>query len=262
MFDFGVHQGSSLLGASAADHSLRLIPMVATAHGREQSVVWDVCQHWQRMGYPTLVLDGSSMETDAEPGLADLLEHSLWIDRATDRAADNASSVAVLPAARGLYTLRKNAGALQVLNSLFRRYAVVVLYAPLDTLASPLLEWSGTVPLVVLGSGAAGVVEGYQQLKALAVNGGVSALVAGIVSSDAAASVVKSQLQRVCACASDHLSSAPRTMAVDPLRPTDMQRLALALLESAGTLASAGSPSAGLLWSTIAAPAAAPLSSH
>lgn len=262
MFDFGVHQGSSLLGASAADDSLRLIPMVATPDGREQSVVWDVCQHWQRMGYPTLVLDGSSMETDAEPGLADLLEHSLWIDRAADRVADSPSSVAVLPAARGLYTLRKNAGALQVLNSLFRRYAVVALYAPLDTLASQLLEWSGIVPLVVLGSGTAGVVDGYRQLKALAVNGGVNALVAGTVTPDATASAVKSQLQRLCACASDHLRSAPRTMVVDPRRPADMQRLALALLESAGTLAPAGPQSAGLPWTSIAAPAAAPLSSH
>lgn len=260
MLDFGRHQGSSLLGAQAADDSLRLVPMVA--NGDEQSVMWDVCQHWQRLGYPTLVLDGCSVETAAEPGLAELLEHSLWIDGGSDRTADPVSSVAVIPAARGLETLKATAGALHALYPLFRRFAVVVLYAPLDVLAAPLLANSGAVPLLVMKSGSAGVIEGYQQLKALALHAGVNALVAGNVTPDVKAAAVHSQLQRLCACAHDHLRRTPRTMAVNPHHPADLQRLALALLEGAATIASSGSQTAALPWTFTAAQSAAPLSSH
>lgn len=262
MLDFGVHQGSSLLVAQAADDSLRLIPVLATPEGREQSVVWDVCQQWQRLGYPTLVLDGSSMETDDEPGLADLLEHAIWIDPAADPATGGTSSIAVVPAARGLSQLRTQEGALRLLNPLFRRYAIVVLYAPLDVLASALLEHTAAVPLLMLKNGSPGVVDAYRHLKALALHAGVNALVAGTLTPDADAAVVQAQLQRLCGCAMDHLRRVPRTMAVDTHRPADMQRLALALLENAATLASVGPQGAALPWVITAAQAAAPLSSH
>ena len=79
-----------------------------------------------------------------------------------------------------LHPLAKPLVFLLCLLPLFRAYAAVVLFAPPE-LAAPLLRGSASVPLVLPGPGAQGMVRSYRQIKHLALHAGVRCTVAAIV---------------------------------------------------------------------------------
>lgn len=254
MLEFGIHQGTSLCGA--LDHDLlRLIPVASTSGEAERDLVWDICAHLQRMGYPTMVLDGWSRETVSAPGLADLLDQARWGSVPVGTASNDHESLAVLPAAQGLAKLnrlsamRGNDHAFQKLHSFFRRYALVVVYAPTETLAAELLEGSCAAPLIVMPDGGQGsVVNAYAQLKLLAMHAGLAATLACPVGLGSDGSAGRIHLDKLCQHAHARLGRAPRGTLVDVSRPADVQRLALALLERAVGLNDVGTPPA-IPWS-------------
>ncbi len=246
LLDTAIHQATGLQSL-AAQRELRLLPVVAQSDdGPWLELLWQLCSHLQRLGYPVVVLDGTALESGPSPGLAQLLGARPWpgAEKLNHEAADD-GSLAVLPAARGLAWLASQAElgqntALQRLQPLLRAYAAVVLYAPPEQLA-PLLLGSGSVPLVMTGPGAQGMVRSYRQLKHMALHAGLRCTVAAIVPSQSGiqprqTAEALATLQR---SAHKHLGQQVHTTTVSAARPQDIQGLALQLLENAPALDSA-----------------------
>ena len=211
-----------------------------TASGLE--TLWQICASLQRLGYPVVVLDGTAQESDDSPGLLHLLQHATWNDGASLNLGATASSLAVIPAAKGLQHLsRKASGStrspMESLLPCFRTYGLMVIHAPASTLG-PLLTHTATVPLVVMGSGAAGVMTSYKSLKQIALHTGLPCMVAALLHGNTAAERRKaqSQLMTLQACAERHLGGPIRTTTIATQNPQELQRLALQLLENAGTM--------------------------
>lgn len=244
MLSTNLHQGSSL-HSHTPEAQLQLIAVASDdTGGHTLETLWQVCSHLQRLGYPVIVLDGTAAESEEAPGLQDLLAHAPWGDSAfaLPGAGADAASLAVLPAAHGLHALAYHAAYLpqpvQALQPLFRQFALVVLYAPVATLASPLLAGSPIAPLLIMQPGKSGIVDSYKQLKHLALHGRLSGSVACVLhaSTPALKEQVGNQLHSLRQCAARHLGQPIATMAIDADNAHDMQRLALQLLESAGTI--------------------------
>lgn len=250
MLDFSFHQGASLYSHTPQDE-LRLVAVAssqADAYGLE--TLWQVCLHLQRLGYPVVVLDGTACETETSPGLQDLLAHAPWSDSIGPGSRVDASALAVLPAFLGLQSLSSNPRnlqqPLQALEPLFRRYALVVLYAPVSTLASPLLAGAMTAPLLIMTPGKSSVVNSYRQLKHLTLHAGLTGTVACMTRSHQSdqRSEGENSLRTLRQCASRHLGQQIRTTLIRADSPQDLQRLALQLMDNACTISAPGTATA------------------
>ena len=250
MLDFSFHQGASLYSHTPQDE-LRLVAVAnsqADAYGLE--TLWQVCLHLQRLGYPVVVLDGTAHETEVSPGLQDLLAHAPWSDSIGPGQSMDASALAVLPACLGLRNLSGNPKnlqqPLQALEPLFRQYALVVLYAPVSTLASPLLAGNMTAPLLIMTPGRSSMVSSYRQLKHLALHAGLTGTVACMTRSQQPGQRVLGErtLHSLRQCASRHLGQQIRTTLIRADSPQDLQRLALQLMENACTISAPGTATA------------------
>ena len=252
MLDIGLHQGSSL-HCHTPEVELRLATMVSqSGPGPALETLWQMCAHLRKLGYPVVVLDGTADESDDAPGLQQLLAHAPWAEGSVHGASAHASSLAVLPAMQGLHTLAFHGvhlqQPLQPLQALFRQYTLVVLYAPVVTLASPLLAGTTTTPLLVMPPGHSGVVDSYKQLKHLLVHAGMVGTVACVTphSTSAQRQQASEGLQALRQCAERHLGQHIGTTIIHADNPQDLQRLALQLLEKADTLSAPAYVSAAL----------------
>lgn len=239
-----LHQGAGLRDM-LAPQELRVLPVLSDSGSDvELETLWQLCAHLQRLGYPTVVLDGTALESDDAPGLQHLLGVSTWRDTAALHAAPGGNaSLAVVPAARGLAWLAaatRQGTALQQLQPLFRAYAVLVLYAPAPIQAT-LLHTSACVPLALTGPGAQGMVRCYQQLKHMALHAGLRCTVAAIhpPGSRTRPQHTTEALATLERSAQAHLGMHIHTTAVAAERPQDLQRLALQLLENGCTISDA-----------------------
>lgn len=211
-----------------------------TADGIE--TIWQMCASLQRLGYPVVVLDGTAQETENSPGLFHLMQQAPWNEGATMNAGTSSSSLAVIPANSGLQQLGRQADSsyappLDRLLAYFRAYGVLVLYAPASTLG-PLLTHTATMPLVLMGRGAAGVLGSYKTLKQIAVHTGLPCMVAALLRGTSASERARAQseLQTLQLCTQRHLGGTIQTTTIATQSPQDLQRLALQLLENAGTI--------------------------
>lgn len=259
MLDTGFHQAAGL-NSFTPQAQLRVLAVASqdrASSGLE--MLWQICANLQRLGYPVVVLDGTALETDEAPGLSHLLQ-APWNDGLD--AGASATSVAVLPAARGLAQLQRQAyseGAppLQGLLPYFRAYGMLVLHAPAGLLG-PLLTHTSTIPLAVMENGSAGVMACYKSLKQIATHSGLPCTVASVLQGDSAAERRKTlgALRTLQDCAERHLGGRVRTTTVSANKPHDVQRLALQLLENAGTISgSLGTLPSGSLKGFSGAPA-------
>lgn len=249
MLEFGFHQGAGL-SSHMPQNDLQLLAMASTqdANGGMETL-WQLCLHLQHLGYPVVVLDATAPETPRSPGLQQLLAHSA---RAQDMrpAASAANTLAVLPAKLGLQTLLQQAEPgqplLPLLQPLLRSYALVVLHAPIDVLASPLLDASLATPLILMLPGQNGVIATYRQLKLLALHAGLNGLVACMACSYPAQQLRLAQdsLESLRRCAMRYLGQQPHTTLIRADRPQELQRLALQWLENACTISAPGTFSA------------------
>ena len=242
MLDIGLHQGSSL-HCHTPEVELRLATMVSqSGHGPTLETLWQMCAHLRKLGYPVIVLDGTADESDDAPGLQQLLAQAPWGEGSLPGASAHASSLAVLPAMQGLRTLAFHGvhlqQPLQPLQALFRQYTLVVLYAPVVTLASPLLAGTTTAPLLIMSPGHSGVVDSYKQLKHLLVHAGIVGTVACVTPNSISMERQQASegLQALRQCAERHLGQHIGTTIIHADNPQDLQRLALQLLEKADTL--------------------------
>ena len=242
MLDIGFHQGAGL-HSFTPQTELRVLAVASqgnAATGLE--ALWQICASLQRLGYPVVVLDGTALETEDSPGLLHLLQQTPWNDGASMNMGATASSLAVIPAAKGLAHIGRetrgtHASPLQGLLPYFRTYGLMVLHAPASTLG-PLLTHTATTPLVVMGQGSAGVITSYKSLKQIAVHTGLPCMVAALLHGNTAAERRKTQsaLQTLQGCAERHLGGPVRTTTIASENPQDLQRLAVHLLENAGTI--------------------------
>lgn len=239
MFDIGLHQGSSL-HFHTPEVELRLATVVSQdGHGPALETLWQMCTHLQQLRYPVVVLDGTAEESDDAPGLQQLLAHAPWGESSMPGTGGHSSSLAVLPAAQGLRTLERQAAYLpQPLQALFRQYTLVVLYAPVSTLASPLLAGTTTTPLLLMSPGHSGVVESYKQLKHLLVHAGMVGTVACVTPNSISMQRQQASegLQALRQCAETHLGQHIGTTIIHADNPQDLQRLALQLLEKSDSI--------------------------
>ncbi len=235
--DTALHQAAGL-HSFTPEQQLRLLPVASQdgAGSMPLELLWQLCSSLQRLSYATVVLDGTARESERAPGLAQLLAGMAW----PGGAAAASTSLAVVPAAQGLAQLARRAqpGALAPLGTLLRSYALVVLYAPVELLA-PLLRGSASVPLVLMGPAAQGLVGAYRQLKHLALHAGPPACtVASIQPPDSRAPLAQTHeaLATLQRSAQNQLGLRTHTTAVAAGRAPDIQRLALQLLENACTM--------------------------
>ena len=244
MLDIGLHQASGL-HSFTPQAELRVVAVASQSHGGNGlETVWQMCASLQRLGLPVVVLDGTAQETEDSPGLLHVLEQAPWGEGTGPHASAHASaaSVAVIPAARGLQHLRHQAHAthcapLTRLLAYFRAYGMVVLHAPSATLG-PLLTHTTTTPLIVMEGGSAGVLASYRSIKQIALDTGLHCMVAALLRNDTMPQRRKTTaaLQTLQGCALRHLGSTVRTTVVATNSHQDIQRLALQLLENAGTI--------------------------
>lgn len=105
-------------------------------------------------------------------------------------------------------------------------------------LLAPLLTHTSTIPLAVMEGGSAGVLSCYKSLKHIATHTGLPCTVASVLQTDTPAErrKVLGALQTLQDCAERHLGGRVRTTTVSANNPHDVQRLALQLLENAGTI--------------------------
>lgn len=249
MLEFGFHQGAGL-SSHMPQNDLQLLAMASTQDTNGgMETLWQLCLHLQHLGYPVVVLDATAPENPRSPGLQQLLAHSA---RAQDMrpAAGATNTLAVLPAKLGLQTLLQQAEPgqplLPLLQPLLRSYALVVLHAPIDVLASPLLDASLATPLILMPPGQNGVIATYRQLKLLALHAGLNGLVACMARSYPAQQLRLAQdsLESLRRCAMRHLGQQPHTTLIRADRPQELQRLALQWLENACTISAPGTFSA------------------
>lgn len=242
MLDIGFHQATGLHGFTPQSE-LRMLAVASqdnSATGLE--ALWQICASLQRMGYPVVVLDGTAQETDQSPGLLHLLQQASWRNGIQPGLGTTASSLAVIPAAKGMLRMCREADRFEAtpLHSLlpyFRTYGLVVLHAPAATL-SHLLVHTATIPLVIMGEGSAGVMSSYKSLKQIALHTGLPCMVAALLrgATTAERRKTRSALLTLQRCAERHLGGPVRTTTIATQNPQDLQRLTLQLLENAGTI--------------------------
>ena len=226
------NQAWGLQGAAAwQDVQVGAVVHSETAPGAE--LLWPLSAQLQQLGYPVLVLDGCQTETAAAPGLRDLLAEPAW-QAAGLGPRPTQASVATLPAALGLRQLR----SLDALKAYTRRYAVVIVHAPVEQLA-PLLQGRTLRPLLPVDMQPRGMVRNYRQIKHLALHAGLSCIVAASTQAHEtfARRHAQAQMASLARCAQRHLRLAPLATHVDPRLPADMHRLALLFLAQAAALA-------------------------
>lgn len=247
MLEACFHQGAGL-HRFMPQARLRVLGVAAPEHAAPQALeaLWQVCAALQKLAGPVLVLDGTAGESQEAPGLLHLLQQAPWHERGAAVAGDAAhagkASLAVLPAARGLPRLLRlaedaQAPALQGLLPYFRAYGMLVLYAPADLLGVLLAQTAG-MPLVLMSGDAEAVLAGYHAAKQLALHAGLSSRVVALLERGDAAERAQAQavLGNLHRCARQYLGGLVHTTAIHRQNPQDIQRLALQLLENAGSI--------------------------
>lgn len=230
MLDTG-NQGCGLQ-AGAAWQELQVCAVAYSATAPAGGLLWPLSAQLQQLGYPVLVLDASQTESAATPGLRDLLAEPAWHASGMGPRPTQAS-VATLPAALGLRQL----DGLESLLTYARRYAVVIVHAPVEQLA-PLLQGHAMRPLLPLDMQPRGMERSYRQIKHLALHAGLSCIVAAATEAHEpfARRHADTLMASLAQCAQRHLRMQPLCTRTDPASAQDMRRLALQMLAHAVTL--------------------------
>lgn len=227
-------QGASLRQIAAQGRP-RLITLVSQGdQAHEQPLLWQLCQALQGYGYPPVVLDGTSLESAAHPGLLDLMQHTPW----TAIGATHDSDWAVMPAARGLRALAQGASApLARLGHILQGCGVLVIYARAELLI-PVLAGSQAQPVLALAPGRNAVIRSYRTLKQFQLQAQLVPTLVSLVTTPLrnAEQLAKAAGRTLQKCAMTYLGCETDVITVrsEPQagrRSDDVHRLALRLLE-------------------------------
>lgn len=239
MLNHFTNQASGLIGLGCQP-SPRLIAMVG--HGDERAelpLLWQLCLSLVNFGYSVTVLDATTPESEANPGLEQLLENSLW----ADEAQREAPAWTVLPSAKGVQTLvaaKPSQGRiLHHLGQLLPAESIVVLYCSAERMTA-LIGDQQTEPLIAASPTKTSLLTGYIALKRLLITGGLKPTIVNMLqeSNLLASHQRPNDLSGLSECAKKFLGYRLKTVDIaEPqvnVAPCDaIQRLALRLLESA-----------------------------
>ncbi len=239
MLNHFTNQASGLIGLGCQP-SPRLIAMVG--HGDEQAelpLLWQLCLSLVNFGYSVTVLDATSPESEANPGLEDLLENSRW----ADENQHEAPAWNVIASAKGIQRLvtakPSRSGALHRLGQLLPAESIVILYCNAEWMTA-LIGDSQTEPLIVASPTKTALLTGYIALKRLLITGELRPTIVNMLqeSSLLASPQRPNASSGLSECAKKFLGYQLKTVdIVEPqvnVAPCDaIQRLALRLLESA-----------------------------
>lgn len=235
-----VHHQAAGLRALALHSEPRIVAMASHADRRgELPLLWQLCSTWATLGYPVLVLDATVTETAATPGLLQLL-----LNRDDQRQLDPTpgSHWPIVPAALGLAQLYQPrpgridqpARRARQLADLFPHYELIVLYAPAQALAT-LLPGSGLSPLLPVSNQEVALLTAYQSLKQMLKLGQLQPTIVAVMDDPAQDPRVTGHRvgKNLQDCAREFLSCEVAALTVSPDRASDVQRLALRIMESA-----------------------------
>lgn len=255
MLETGVDQSEGLRHwmPQAAATGVQLMAMVSRGEAKtEQPLLWQICTALQGLGHSVAVLDGTTAESDANPGLQNLLERAHWLETVHGDA-----SWQIVPAKVGLARLAglvsqdaertedmEDDMPLGPLAHLFKNLSVVLVYARADVLIS-LLPGTPVRPLLAIAPSKNSIVNGYQILKRLQQQAGLMPTLVSLVTgpqkaAETRATIAGHSLRR---CVETHLGCETevlnvRSFAQQDQPSADMPRLVLRLLESAAALGS------------------------
>jgi hypothetical protein len=248
MLETHAHQASGLLELNAR-RGPRMLTVVS--HGDEQSelpLLWHLCLALVNFGYSVTVLDATSSETPGNPGLAELLDSVHW----RDDAIHGGPAWTVLPAAKGVARLSNSQfpplQALQQLGNLFSEDGVVVLYSNVEWMI-PLVGSCQTQPLLAVSEVRDSLLTSYLALKRLLILGKLRPTIVNMMKDKGPVSnnVSLPTPSSLSICAKRFLGYDVSPLNIseqqeDAIDGSDIQRLALKLLEGAILLGPDQSP--------------------
>lgn len=220
----------------------RVMAMVSRGESRtEQPLLWQICTSLQGLGHSVAVLDGTTAESEHNPGLQHLLDHAHWLENTHD-----AADWQIVPARVGLTRLAsrdmEDDMPLRPLGHLFKNFNIVLVYARAEALMS-LLPGTSVRPLLAISPSRASIVNGYQTLKRLLQQAQCMPTLVSLVTgpqkaAETRAAVAARSMQQ---CMATYLGCDSEILKVRSFpqqdRPSeDTPRLVLRLLESAATL--------------------------
>ena len=170
MLDHYVNQASGLLGLGCQTGP-RLIAMVS--HGDEQAelpLLWQLCLSLVNFGYSITVLDATTAESEANPGLEQLFANAHW----RDNGVADTPAWTVIPAARGIQKLAHDTDGshrgLHQLCHLLPQEGVVVLYSKVEWMM-PLVSDRQMEPLLAVSPRKTSLLTSYMALKRMLITG-------------------------------------------------------------------------------------------
>ncbi len=239
MLDTDSHQAAGL-AAMAAEQAPRIVALAS--HGDRRSelpLLWQLCAAWTALGYPVVVLDAHVRESEAQPGLQQLLMDSDELSHLGQGPED----WPIVPAALGLTALgtpqaspppAASAERARQLAELFHDYELILLYAPAHELARS-LQGSSLSPLLPVSASDAALLTAYHALKQLLNMGKLRPTIVAVMDDSNLATRVSghSISRNLQDCARDFLACEVPALTVCPDQAEETQRLALRTLEHA-----------------------------
>lgn len=237
MLETSVNQGAALQGL-AGQAAPRVMALASHTEAlAEMSLLWSLCATLVSFEQPVVVLDGSSAESAANPGLLQLLQPENW----PGVCVNMSSSCAVIPACVGLERLCAQTLAvgspLHSLGGLWQDFGAVILYAS-GALLSRLLQHSGVAPMVLVANAELSALTAYQAIKQMRVQSQLEPVIVNLVDEldEANGETASAALRKLQHCTKAFLNYTATSLVVhvDPAqeaRADDIQRLALQLLE-------------------------------
>lgn len=240
MHESTVNQAAGLLRLSRPS-APRMIAMVS--HGDTQSelpLLWRLCWTLSDMGYPVTVLDATTFETDANPGLAHRLGDAYWHGSTpTDVPAWN-----IIASGRAVQSMCGAPSAQShchdALGQLFPHDTIVILYSRVEWLI-PLLGGCCVAPLLAVSPNRESLLSSYQALKRLLINGKLKPTIASMEPQsreEADFTSTEVGVASLAECAKKFLGYEIKAVHIGATvdnshTHTDLQQLALRMVESA-----------------------------
>lgn len=252
MLDRYANQASGLLGLGCQPGP-KVIAMVS--HGDEQAelpLLWQLCLSWVQLGYSITVLDGTTTESDTNPGLEQSLTNRHW----PDDAVSGMPAWTVIPSAKGIQNLCADpetpAGRLQQLRQLVAPEGVIALYCSAEYMTS-LIGDRTAEPLLAVSSTQTSLLTSYMALKRLLITGKLKPTIIHMLQ-DSKLPPRSNAMQTssgLVACAKRFLGYECRALSIqvphnDSQPSAEIQSLALRLLENSMTLGVTDVPSKGI----------------
>ena len=180
MLEHCATQALGLLGL-CAQSGPRMIAVVH--HGDEQAelpMLWQLCLALVNFGYSVTVLDATTEETPANPGLDQLLDDARWQSDDTQQA----SAWTVLPSGIGVQrlcsTLTRGRPNLPQLGRLFPVDGVVVLYCRVESMIT-LIGERRMEPMLAVSPVKTSLLTSYIALKRLLITGNLKPTIVNMI---------------------------------------------------------------------------------